>query len=215
LGTVIELCRRCGFDIPVGADGCPGCGAERVEAERLAARQLAGLALPTRSVRSLPNTPPQHVAEPPPVTPAVGARTVFAYTWLLTVVAVLGGLLAWVAMLYAVPAAEAGEVSKGCSERLAQMENLLGAARRARPGAVLFAEPIDGLILPSIAKGLPLDFKRIVVAMAPRALWLDGTPMPGEQRSTRLKQLSSRLATLAIDPREHDRKSIRRMLPHA
>jgi len=99
LGTVIELCRRCGFDIPVGADGCPGCGAERVEAERLAARQLAGLALPTRSVRSLPNTPPQHVAEPPPVTPAVGARTVFAYTWLLTVVAVLGGLLAWVANL--------------------------------------------------------------------------------------------------------------------
>ena len=106
-------------------------------------------------------------------------------------------LLACVAMLYAAPAAEAGEVSKGCRARLAQMENLLGAARRARPGAVLFAEPIDGLILPSIAKGLPLDVKRIVVAMAPGALWLDGTPMPGAQRSTRLKQLSSRLATLA------------------
>jgi hypothetical protein len=99
LGSVIGLCRRCGFDIPAGAPCCPGCGPELPVAPSLAARQVAGLALPTRSVRPLPRTPPQRCPEPREVPPAVGARAAFAYTWLLVVVALVGALLAWVARL--------------------------------------------------------------------------------------------------------------------
>lgn len=99
MGPVIELCRRCGFHIPVDADTCPECLPEREQVPSLAARQVAGLALPTRSVRRLPRTPPRRDPAPRAVTPAVGARTVFAYTWVLVVVALLGALLAWVARL--------------------------------------------------------------------------------------------------------------------
>jgi hypothetical protein len=99
LGPVIELCRRCGFHVPVGAEACPECGPDREQVPTLAARQVAGLALPTRSVRRLPRTPPRRDPEPRAVEPAVGARTAFAYTWVLVVVAVAGALLAWVARL--------------------------------------------------------------------------------------------------------------------
>ena len=53
-GTVIELCRRCGFDIPVGADVCPELRSRARSRPSLAARQVAGLALPTRSVQPAP-----------------------------------------------------------------------------------------------------------------------------------------------------------------
>jgi hypothetical protein len=99
LGPVIELCGRCGFDIPADAHACPECGPDRPSEPSLAARQVAGLALPTRSVRRLPRTRPRRDLQPPDVTPAVGARTIFAYTWLLVVVALVGALLAWVARL--------------------------------------------------------------------------------------------------------------------
>jgi hypothetical protein len=99
LGPVIELCRRCGFHVPVGAASCPECGPDGEQVPTLAARQVAGLALPTRSVRRLPRTPPRRDPEPRSVEPAVGARTVFAYTWILVVVALAGALLAWVARL--------------------------------------------------------------------------------------------------------------------
>ena len=73
--------------------------ARREQTPSLAARQVAGQALPTRSVRRLPRTPPRRDAEPRSVEPAVGARTVFAYTWVLVVIALAGALLAWVARL--------------------------------------------------------------------------------------------------------------------
>jgi hypothetical protein len=99
LGPVIELCNRCGFDIPVDAGACPQCGPEDTAAPPLAARQVAGVALPTRSVRRLPRTRPRRAPEPRAVPPAVGARTAFAYTWLLVVVALVGALLARLARL--------------------------------------------------------------------------------------------------------------------
>lgn len=99
LGPVIELCRRCGFDIPPDADVCPECGPDEVPVPSLAARQVAGLALPTRSVRRLPRTRPRRDPEPAEVTAAVGARTALAYTWLLVVVALVGALLARLARL--------------------------------------------------------------------------------------------------------------------
>jgi hypothetical protein len=58
-----------------------------------------GLELPTRSVWRLPHTRPIPDVEPRAVTPAVGARTVFAYTWVLVVVALVGALLAYLARL--------------------------------------------------------------------------------------------------------------------
>jgi hypothetical protein len=99
MGTVIQLCSRCGFDIPSNATVCPECGPEVVLVPSRVARQLVGTDLPTRSVRRLPHTPPLRDPEPREVTPAVGARTVFAYTWLLVVVALVGALLAHLARL--------------------------------------------------------------------------------------------------------------------
>jgi hypothetical protein len=99
LGPVIQLCSRCGFDIPADAVVCPQCGPADTAAPSLAARQVAGVALPTRSVRELPTTRPRRELPPSEVPPAVGARTVFAYTWVLVVVALLGALLARLARL--------------------------------------------------------------------------------------------------------------------
>lgn len=98
MGQVIEHCGRCGFDIPADAECCPGCGRDD-EAPSLAARQVAGLALPTRSVHPLPTTPPQRERVPRRVGPARGARSAFAYTSLLLLVALLGAGLGWVARL--------------------------------------------------------------------------------------------------------------------
>jgi len=98
LGQVIELCRRCGFDIPADAEWCPSCGRDD-EAPSLAARQVAGLALPTRSVHPLPTTPPEREWVPRRVGPARGARAAFAYTSTLALVALLGVGLGWVARL--------------------------------------------------------------------------------------------------------------------
>ena len=99
LGHVIELCGQCGFDIPSDAHECPECGptAERVPV--LAARQVAGFALPTRSVRRVPGLHPRREPAAGPVPPAVGARTFFTYSWILVVVALIGALIAWVARL--------------------------------------------------------------------------------------------------------------------
>ena len=99
MGTVIQLCRRCGFDIPPEATTCPQCEPEVAPAPSRAARQVVGLDLPTRSVRRLPHTPPYREVVAPDVTPAVGARAAFAYTWVLVVVALLGALLARLARL--------------------------------------------------------------------------------------------------------------------
>ena len=99
LGTVIQLCSRCGFDIPSDAGVCPVCGPEVAPTPSRAERQAIGLELPTRSVWRLPHTQPVAEVEVREVTPAIGARTVFAYTWVLVVVALVGALLAYLARL--------------------------------------------------------------------------------------------------------------------
>jgi hypothetical protein len=99
LGPVIQLCNRCGFDIPSDADVCPECGPDDTAPPSLAARQVAGLALPTRSAHRLPRLRPRRDHPAREVAPAVGARTAFAYTWLLVVVALVGALLARLARL--------------------------------------------------------------------------------------------------------------------
>ena len=92
---VIQLCRRCGFEIPSDAPDCPGCA--RFDREpTLAARQVAGLALPTRSVHRLPTTPPRRPVPAPPEGPAEAARTAFSFTGVLVSIALLGLLLGWV-----------------------------------------------------------------------------------------------------------------------
>jgi hypothetical protein len=94
MGPVIQLCGRCGFDIPAEAGACPQCGPPAVGAPPLAALQVAGDALPTRSVRPLPGARARREPPPAEVAPAVGARTAFAYTWVLVVVALVAALLA-------------------------------------------------------------------------------------------------------------------------
>lgn len=99
LGPVIELCGQCGFDIPADAPECPKCGPLDESVPPLAARQVAGLALPTRSTRRLPGLRPRPAPDLAPVPPAVGARAFFTYSWILVVVAMIGALIAWLARL--------------------------------------------------------------------------------------------------------------------
>ncbi len=97
LGQVITRCRHCGFDVPVDADRCPWC-APAAEPP-LAARQVAGLALRTRSVHALPAIAPRREHAPAPVGRADGARGAFGYTVLFLLVALLGLSLGWTARL--------------------------------------------------------------------------------------------------------------------
>ena len=92
MAVAIEVCRTCGFDIPLDEDGCPGC-AGRPVAPRVAARQ-AGYALPTRSVRRLPSTRPRK-AVAGPVGQARAARSVFSFTSTLVLVTLLAGAASW------------------------------------------------------------------------------------------------------------------------
>ena len=97
--AVIELCRTCGFDIPADAGACPGCARASAPslAPSLAARQVAGLALPTRSVHSLPGTRPRREHDVPAIGPAHAARSALSYTVTLTVLALAVAGLAWLA----------------------------------------------------------------------------------------------------------------------
>ena len=100
LGPVIELCRRCGFDIPVdAADGCPGCAGLAVRPPSLAARQIAGQALPSRSVRPLPATRPRRLHPADDIGPADGARSAFGYATLFLLLTLGAALLGWAARL--------------------------------------------------------------------------------------------------------------------
>jgi hypothetical protein len=97
---VIELCRRCGFDIPADAEGgCPNCAPQRTLTPSLPAQQVAGLALPTRSVQRLPRTRPRRDRRAPEVGPADGARSAFGYATLFLVLTLVAGLLGWAARL--------------------------------------------------------------------------------------------------------------------
>ena len=94
--AVIELCRTCGFDIPADADHCPAC--ERIPAPpSLAARQVAGLALRTRSVHTLPTVRPRRDHVVHPIGPARAARSAFSYTSTLVLVTLTAAGLAWLA----------------------------------------------------------------------------------------------------------------------
>ena len=99
MGRVIELCRRCGFDIPADADECPGCGRDEVVVPPLAAQQVAGLALPTRSTHRLPTIPPEHDHLPQTIGPADGARSAFGYATLFLVITLTMAVLTWAARL--------------------------------------------------------------------------------------------------------------------
>jgi hypothetical protein len=91
MAPVIELCRTCGFDVPADAHRCPACAGR--PAPTRAARQVAGLALPTRSVRALPGTRPV-----PPVRPlgrARAARSAFSFTTALALITFATAGLTW------------------------------------------------------------------------------------------------------------------------
>jgi len=92
---VIELCRTCGFDIPADADGCPAC--RPAPEPSLAARQVAGIALPTRSVHRLPRVAPRRDHEERPLGRADAARSAFSFTATLVLVTVVAAGLAWLA----------------------------------------------------------------------------------------------------------------------
>ena len=92
---VIELCRTCGFDIPADAGSCPTC--RPAAAPSRAARQVAGQALPTRSVHRLPNLKPRREQEIPPMGRARMARSAFSFTTALALVTFAAAGLAWLA----------------------------------------------------------------------------------------------------------------------
>ena len=90
--AVIQRCRTCGFDVPSDVERCPGC--EAAAPPSRAAHQVAGLALPTRSVHRL-----RHVAPRPEPVPRLGraraARSAFSFTTALVVVTFAVASLTW------------------------------------------------------------------------------------------------------------------------
>ena len=96
MGQVIELCRSCGFDIPADADTCPSCTA-KAAGPSLAARQVAGLALPTRSVHRLRRVSPRREVVDRPLGEARAARSAFAFTVTLVLITFAAAGLAWLA----------------------------------------------------------------------------------------------------------------------
>ena len=82
-----QLCERCGYDLPGGAEECPGCRGQIVEVTR-AARQVAGLDLPTRSVHALSAvTPIREARGRRPLGRQTGAADLLAFTMLLALLA--------------------------------------------------------------------------------------------------------------------------------
>ena len=93
--AVIDRCRTCGFDIPTDVERCRGCD-EPVAPSR-AAHQVAGLALPTRSVHALPHVKPRPEGPHQPLGPARTARSAFSLTTAFVVVTLAAAALAWIA----------------------------------------------------------------------------------------------------------------------
>ncbi len=100
IAPVIERCKRCGFDIAFDSLTCAGCRRVAGPPGR-AARQVAGLALPTRSVHRLPRTVPTLDAPARPAPSPDAARSAFAFTSLLALVVLLGLVLGWAARMEA------------------------------------------------------------------------------------------------------------------
>jgi hypothetical protein len=93
--TVIERCRTCGFDVPKDVERCPGCEAPAVPSR--AAHQVAGLALPTRSVHPIPHLRARTEPDLRPVAPAHAARSAFSFTTTLVLVTLAAAALTWLA----------------------------------------------------------------------------------------------------------------------
>ena len=93
MGQVIELCRTCGFDIPADTDACPAC--EPTPPPTLAARQVAGLALPTRSVHPLTTVAARRERAARPLGRARAARTAFSFTTTLALLTFAAAGIAW------------------------------------------------------------------------------------------------------------------------
>ena len=91
----VGLCRTCGFDIPADRGSCPSCSPAAPPAR--AAQQVAGLALPTRSVHGLPHLAPRRERELAPLGPARTARSAFSFTTTLVLITLVAAGLAWVA----------------------------------------------------------------------------------------------------------------------
>jgi hypothetical protein len=85
----------CGFDVPADTGRCPSCEVPAVPSR--AAHQLAGVALPTRSVHALPHLRPRAERDNRPVGPARGARSAFSFTTTLVLVTLIAAALTWLA----------------------------------------------------------------------------------------------------------------------
>ena len=81
---------------PCGRRPLPRLRARRAAPSR-AARQVAGLALPTRSVHALPATRPRREHDVRPVGPARAARSAFSFTTTLILLTLAVAGLAWLA----------------------------------------------------------------------------------------------------------------------
>jgi hypothetical protein len=77
-----QLCPHCGFDLPGDADECPECRVSGPVAS-LAARQVAGIDLPTRSVHPLGALRPTRERSVRPARRPHVAADLLAYTTLL------------------------------------------------------------------------------------------------------------------------------------
>ena len=92
-----QLCHRCGYDLPGDAHDCPECQDPRPAASR-AARQVAGVDPPTRSVHPLTAVRPAR--ESPvgrPLRHPSWARDLSAFTALLGLLSAAGALVSIVA----------------------------------------------------------------------------------------------------------------------
>lgn len=137
---VIELCSRCGFDIPVDARACPSCGPDAAPAR--AALQVAGLALPTRSVHRVPQLRPRRERiERPARTTRAAARSAFDYAFVFIAIALLAQTSGWAAGLERFVLA----VPNGTVERLADLAELATWASVVVAAAGLVALAVGGV----------------------------------------------------------------------
>jgi hypothetical protein len=89
LPQVVELCRRCGFEIPADDAVCPGCRRDE-EPPSLVSRLLAGEALPSRSVHPLRGIRPRRERAAIKETSSRAGRSVLDVAVLLMILALFG-----------------------------------------------------------------------------------------------------------------------------
>lgn len=95
MAVAIELCRTCGFDIPLDTGGCPTCNGRAPAPSGRVARKAAMGALPARSVHRLPTTRPRKDVVLPPVRPARAARSALSFTSSLALFTLLAAAATW------------------------------------------------------------------------------------------------------------------------